>query len=237
MKNVIEELNKLPNLKIDGFKELFHDSYEYAFKDYKINSLKKGTRFVVFEEEILTVWILISGEVKALEEYYTGDRFIFKKFQAPEVFGEMEILAEMNNFIATLITETDCIFLNIPVEIYNEILKSDPEYLYKRINLILKRVIDEKKHLRAFLMLKSIDRIKIYLTNYYELHLNSESVCILRITRQQISEELGCAIKTVNRGIKQLEKENLLKIDGQRIIITADQYKKMYNSITSVIHT
>lgn len=236
MKKNLKELKKIPNLKLDNFQELFHIEYEDSLSNYKITTLKPGTRFVDFGEKISIIWILLSGQVKALEEYYSGDRYIFKKFQAPEVFGEMETMADIKEFIATLITETECTFLNVPVNIYKKILKNNPEYLYKRNNAILKRVLDEKKHLRAYLMVKSIDRIKIYFTDYYELYAKHGSTCTLKITRQQISEEIGCAIKTVNRGIKKLESEDLLKIQGQRIIITETQYKKIYESIKPFIN-
>lgn len=146
----------------------------------------------------------------------------------------MEVLADIPKFRASLITESQCVFLNIPVDHYKEFLKSNSEYLYKRTNIILKRVLDEQKHMRMFLMIKSTDRIKIYLIQHYRLYAK-DKICTLRITRQQMAEETGYAVKTVNRVIKKLEDEGLVKIEGQRIIITDDQYKKIYKNVENYV--
>lgn len=237
MKNILKELESIAGLKMEIFEELFDPAYKKYLKDYRVNNLKSGVRFVVSGEKIDKVWILLSGGVKALEEYNSGERYIFKKFQAPEVFGEMETMADMDKFNATLITDSDCIFLNIPGHIYKDILKRDLKYLYKRNNNILKRVLDEKKYLRAYLMTDSIDRLKIYLSDSCKFDEKTSPACTLKITRQQISEELGYSIQTINRGIKRLEGDSLLQVKGQRIIISQDQYKKMHESIKSLINS
>ncbi|NLY46017.1 MAG: Crp/Fnr family transcriptional regulator [Tissierella sp.] len=235
MHSILREISEIPNVKINDFEELFQEEYSEILNHCQVIKLEAGSRFIAVDEKINTVWILILGQVKALEEYSTGDIYTFKKFPAPEVFGEMEVLADIFKFRATLITESECVFINMPVEYYKEFLKSNSEYLYKRTNIILKRVLDEQKHMRMFLMIKSIDRIKIYLIQHYQLYAK-DNICILRITRQQIAEETGYAVKTVNRVIKKLEDQNLLKIEGQKIIIIETQYEKMYKSVENYVN-
>lgn len=230
MHSITKQLLKMPGVKLREFQELLgkgsHDVLDYC----KVVTVEAETRFIAVDEDISTVWILLSGQVKALEEYATGDIFIFKKFPAPEVFGEVETLADITRFRATLITETECVFLNLPVGVYQEFMKNNPQYLYRRTKVILKRSLDEKKHMRMFLMMESIDRIKIYLIQNYKLFAKDD-MCILRITRQQMAEETGYAVKTVNRAIKLLSEENLLEVRGQRIIIKETQYKEMFESV------
>lgn len=235
MHSILREISEIPNGRIDDFGELFQKEYSEILNHCQVTTLDAGARFIAVDEDIKTVWILISGQVKALEEYSTGDIYTFKKFPAPEVFGEMEVLADINKFRATLITEVESVFISMPVEYYKKFLKSNSQYLYKRTNIILKRVLDEQKHMRMFLMIKSIDRMKIYLIQQYQLYAK-EQICTLRITRQQMAEETGYAVKTVNRVIKKLEEENLLKIEGQRIIITEIQYEEMYKSVESYVN-
>ena len=235
MHSILREISEVPNVKINDFGDLFQEEYSKILDDCKVIRLEEGARFIGADEEIKTVWILLSGQVKALEEFSTGDIYTFTKFPASEVFGEMEVLADIAKFRATLITESECVFLNMPVELYKEFLKSNSEYLYKRTNIILKRVLDEQKHMRMFLMIKSIDRIKIYLVQHYKLYAK-DNICTLRITRQQMAEETGYAVKTVNRVIKKLEGQDLLKIEGQRIIITESQYKEMYKSVENYVN-
>lgn len=88
-------------------------------------------RFVTADDPVECIWILLQGKVKAKEEYPSGDVYVFRKFTAPEVFGEMEALADLATFRATLVSETKCTFLVLPVPVYVEILKSNPRYLYR----------------------------------------------------------------------------------------------------------
>ena len=53
----------------------------------------------------------------------------------------------------------------------------------------------------------------------------------MKNTRQQISDETGYSVKTVNRVIKKLKEQELLTVVGQRIVINKTQYGKMLESI------
>jgi len=235
MHEILKEILEYSDIRVDAFEELFNDDNLDLLDDCQVVTLQAGERFISSDEKIDTIWILLSGLVKALEEFSTGDVYAFTKFPAPEVFGEMEALADIPNFRATLITESKCVFITMPVDVYKNFLENNSKYLYKRTHIILKRVLDEQKHLRTFLMIKSIDRIKIYLVQNYRLYAKDD-FCILKMTRQQIAEETGYAVKTVNRVIKRLEKQGLLTVEGHRIIITKPQYEKMYESVESFVN-
>ena len=191
-------------------------------------------QFVTIQEDINTIWILLSGKVKALEEYSTGKIYIFQKFSAPEVFGEMEALSDIPYFRASLITETKCVFITVPVSVYLDFLRNHSEYLYKRTKVILKRVLDAERDNMMYLMLEGIDRIKLYFIQHYELSVKGD-ICILKITRQQIAEETGLSVRTVNRVIKKLKEQDLLKVKKQKIIITEKQYNSMVESVDEIL--
>lgn len=234
MSNILEKIRRIPNVQIQDLETLLCEEQMKMLNKSKLVILAPEQRFVVVDENIKSIWVLLSGEVKALEELYTGDIFAFNKFHAPEIFGEMELLSDIERFKATLTTHTQCAFLVIPTEYYGEFLKNNSNFLYKRTKVILKRYFEDQKRLRTFLMIKAIDRIKIYLTSQYE-HNAAHDKCVLRITRQQISEEIGYAIKTVNRTIKDLENKNLLHVEGQKIIISKEQYAEMRKSVENLI--
>lgn len=233
MHSLLKEILEIPGIKIKEFEELFDGKFTEILDTCQLVKLKEDIRFIEDDGQIDQIWLLLKGQVKALEEFSTGDIYTFSRFPAPEVFGEMEVLAGVHRFRATLITESPCVFLTLPVEAYRSFLKANSGYLYQRTNLILKRVLDEQKFMRTFFMIKSIDRIKIYLVRNYK---DEDGKCSLRITRQQIAEETGYAVKTVNRVIKKLHDDDLLRIEGQRIIIRKDQYQKMYKSVKNYIN-
>lgn len=126
MNDILKEVSKIPNLEINEFIELFHENNSEFLEKCKIVTVKPDFRFVVSGEDITKIWILLKGYVKALEEFNTGETFIFKRFPAPEVFGEMEALADIDKFRATLLTDTECVFLVLSVDQYKKILKNNP---------------------------------------------------------------------------------------------------------------
>lgn len=227
---ILEEIAKIPYVQTTDLEELFQFNSQIALDCCRIRTIEKEKRFVTSGEEISTIWILLSGEVKALEEYSTGQIYTFQKFSAPEVFGEMEALSDITKFRATLITETECVFLTLPIKIYSDFLKKNSQYLYKRTKIILKRILDERKAQRIYLMMKAIDRIKIYFIQKYPLK-SDQGISIFKLTRHQLSEETGYSIKTINRVIKQLKEENLLHLEGHKIIMTEKQYQNMTKSV------
>lgn len=232
---ILKEISSLPNNKTKYFDELFQDNSTIYLEHCSLVTASKGKKIIATMEDINKIWILISGKVKALEELATGEIYIFQKFSAPEVFGEMETFAGINKFKASVIAETDCTFITIPVFDYIQFMKEHSNYLFKRTQAILKRTLNEGKNNRIYLMLKSIERIKMYFIEHYKIN-EKEKVCILNNTRQQISDETGYSIKTINRGIKKLIEEQYIKVIGQKIYITEKQYQDMVNDIDAKLY-
>lgn len=234
MHKLIEKLMGNKNITFSELGELCSPYFFRALDYSTIAELKRGTQFITLNEDIEYVWILLDGEVRALQEYASGDILSFRVFKAEEVFGEMEALGEIPQFRASLVTKTDCVFLKVPVSAYIDFMKHNSEYLYKRTKLILNRELDDHRSMRTFLMIRSLDRLKIYLVHSYEMFCK-EDVCYLKITRKQMHEETGYSIRTINRSIKQLSEEGYLEVEGQRLKITRHQYQRMFDDIEKII--
>lgn len=234
MSDILKKLKNITTIQMEDLAELFCQEEKEILDKGKVLTLAPDQRFILVDEEIEFVWILLSGHVKGLEELYTGDIFAFNKFYAPEIFGEMEILSGIDCFKATLTTETACVFLLLPTGDYKEFLENNSKFLYKRTRIIMKRYFEDQKRLRTFLMIKAIDRIKIYLCSQYKYNCKGGR-CTLRIPRQQIAEEIGYAVKTVNRTMKELENQDFLCIEGQKIMIDQEQYEKMRKTIENLV--
>lgn len=232
---ILEELAKVQNAKKEFFQELFQEAPQELLDRCSIVTIKKDVRFVASRENVNKIWVLLSGTVKALEEYISGDVYIFTRFNAPEVFGEMEAVAEIPSFRASLIAETDCVFVTVPVSVYLQHLRNNSKVLYKRTQSMVKHVLDQERDNRIYLMLNGMDRLKLYFIQHYKLN-KEKNICILASTRQQIADETGYSVKTVNRTIKKLEEENLLKIAGQKLLITEEQYLFMLKSIDEKVN-
>ncbi len=212
------------------FEQTFKNASRVFFDNCNVVTLQEGTKFVTAEENIDTIWILLLGQVKVIEEYITGEEYIFTRFDALEVFGEIEGIAGVEKFRASLITETDCVFVTVPLLIYLHLLKKNNEILYERTHCILKYVLEEGKNNRKYLKMSAVDRVKLYLIQHYDSE-NADGRSIFKITRQQIANETRYSVKTINRVIKKLRDHGLLEISGQKLLMTESQYICLLKSL------
>ena len=96
--------------------------------------------------------------------------------------------------------------------------------------------------------LDATDRIKVYFIKqyrqYYQVNNNKNNknneknkrddkrkTYTFRATRQQIADETGYSVKTVNRTIKKLVQEGLISMVGQKFQISKEQYSDLTDSI------
>lgn len=227
---ILDQVAKLLPEPRTYFEYLFQNNSYTFLKTCKIITIKADERFVSTGEKVDKIWICLSGVVKAMEEFESGETYIFTSFSAPEIFGEMEALAEIPKFRASLVAVTECVFIAGSVEAYLSWLKGDANILYERTQKLLKHFMDEARNNRAYLLLDGMERIKLYFVERCG-HDQEDGIWVLKNTRQQISDETGYSVKTVNRVIKKLSQQELLAVIGQRIMITDSQYKKMLESI------
>lgn len=231
---ILDEIAKLePELK-KYFKQLFQSAPQEFLNTCSIITVKKNKRFITTGEDLNKVWICLSGTVNVMEEFTTGDTYIFTRFSAPIIFGEMEALAKISTFRATLVTVTDSIFIVGSAPEYINWLKKDAQLLYKRTHDILRCFMDEGRDTRTYLLLSGIERIKLYFIQQYELT-GKDEMCVLTNTRQQIADETGYSLKTVNRVIGKLKTQGLITINGHKILVNKQQYNDMLESIDEKI--
>lgn len=230
---ILEQIKRFPNADTEFLEDLFQDELDKFMDEGAVVQVKAGTRFITAREAITKVWILIAGDVNVLEEYRTGIVYIFQENRTPSVFGEMELIADLDFFMASLIAKTECLLVTLPVKSYRDYLKNKPLLLFKRAQINLKVLLEGEHENRIYLQLQSIDRMKLYFIKHYEVK-GAEAVCILRVTHQQIADETGYSVKTVFRSVNKLKVQGYLSVQGQKIRIEEEQYNKMLSSIQEI---
>lgn len=223
--NTEEQQEYLNNL----FHGFFHEISDYV----SVVNVRAGKRFVTQHDKIDGIYILIQGKVHVLEEYRNGDIHIFQENHVPSIFGEMESIAKVEYFLASLIAKTDCILYVVPIDIYLEFLKRHPIILWERSQWNMSLLLKSGRENRLALQLKSVDRMKLYLIKKYKKE-DGQEVYTLSMTKQQIADEVAYSMKTVIRALKILEGDGYLKQVGHKITISETQYNKILKSLEQV---
>ncbi len=181
---------------------------------------------IVFKgEEADHVYILLEGQVRVSNEFASGHRYSFAEYAAPSFIGEYEILAGQPFYATTNEAITPCTVLSLQAESFIHWIQNDAS-----LGLLLARLIAEKSYPTSnengrFKFLPGIQKLQDYLLRRYEP--DNNRLFLLREDRQQIADEIGTSIKTVNRAVAKLKADGLIGLQHGKITLTAEQKSKL----------
>lgn len=175
-----------------------------------------------------SVYLLISGEVRIMNELPQGTVYSFAKLYAPAMLGEYEVLGNFAYYRATVVCETDCTFVYLTKNDFLAWMKKSHEAIFKLAVQIVKKNASQVSRDRAFLFTTGESRLAYHLAQYYE-NKAEQGVCELSIPRRQLADEIGFCVKTIDRCIGKFKSLGMLGRRGMKITINAEQYRSLRN--------
>ena len=227
----MDVFKELPLKKQVYMEMLFQNCTEEVKYYMSMAEVQENQTLIEAGERCSNIYIILSGKVTGIEWPMTGRPYFFKDYGPGDFFGEIEYFADLLNYRISVVTVTRCRVLIIPVKYYMEWLQSDAEALYLRTKENMRRLISQTADARKYLFIESRERLMMHLIRKYEQKLPLKKVLELRQSREQLSEEIGFSVKTLNRNIKKLEKEELICLQKWKIIITEAGYLKMKQQV------
>lgn len=210
--------------------DLFRNCPETLLDSAYMIRVAAGKNIMKAQEPCDKVYILLEGIAQGVDEQTVGRIFPFFEFRPPEIIGDFEIFAEIPCYRASIYAVETCRLLVIHRKQYLEWMQKDVNALFIRTKILMKQMADQSQQNRRYYFLQGIDRLILYLVGSYE-KIPDRTGCRIRKTRNEISSELGCSLKTLNRSIKKLHDDGLIQLVSGKIYVTADQYEKLRASI------
>ncbi|MDD3139923.1 MAG: cyclic nucleotide-binding domain-containing protein [Lachnospiraceae bacterium] len=201
---VLEATDKIPDKEKQYINQLFQNAPLWIFDHISVQKYKKNETFISEDDPVCKVFILLSGDVKAIDHRIFGIEYDYMRFHPIKLFGSMEILLEIKNYKTTLCTMSDCTFLVMNATRFKEWIENDIHAMKMEIKSIGSYLLDQGRRERTFLFLNGIDRLYMVFINNYEQLLLENKKCVLSYTRQELSDCSGLSIKTINRAIKKI---------------------------------
>lgn len=226
MNKILEVINQLEGKSKLVLSELFQNAPVWLLESAKISELAKNEIFIREKDPVNKVYILTKGEVKASDLRVFGIVYDFCQYEAIEILGGMELYLDGDTYRTTLITKTPCQFIVLDKDIFKKWMLQDNNALWMHSQTVVRYLLEETRKERAFLFLQGIDRVYLLFEHLYEQNAE-DNRCIMKLTRQQISDETGLSIKTINRALKQMMDDGHVMVKGSRISITQSQYEEM----------
>lgn len=189
-----------------------------------LKSYPENHTLISTDDSCSHVYILLKGRLQAIEERIADGPYNFTELSAIEIVGDFELFTRLSNRMITLTTLEPSLCLILPSTDYLDWIRSDANALFMRIQMIIHQMTSQAQFERQNLFLDNKTRFLHYL--YGECLKQPESAFPLQIrhTRQEISGNLGCSVRTINRIVLGLQNGGILSLEHGKIKITARQY-------------
>ena len=206
----------------------------WLLEAFNIVNYEENTAFIRENQDVEYVYILVKGVVKAIDYRVLGVSYDYMWMEAVKTFGPMEILLGLDKFTTTLTTVTPCTMLVISKKQFEKWMKGDLNALLMESKMMVSYLLEQGRRERIFLFMEGTDRVAYLFCQMYEDN-QKDGVCTIRFTRQELSDCSGLSVKTINRSIAKLVEDNYIGRDGNKIIITQEQYSRMKKFIAQKV--
>lgn len=221
-----EAAAKLPAGKREELLRLLENLPPETEEKTRILRLGKGEILVRMQDAATHVYLLLEGEIKVMNQQPSGAVYAFADFTPPSLFGEFEAFADCPTYRGTLTCVTRCTLGVMTCEEYLTWMKSDPKALFERTRKITRQLVEQAGAERSFLFYSGTDRLIAYLCGVCKTP-EADGSYRVSVTRQQIADETGFSVKTIQRGLGTLRERGLVDFEGRKLKITTNQHHRL----------
>jgi len=192
----------------------------------KVVNFKKDN-VVFYKGDVTThVYLVVSGELAVQSSHANGNIYLISYLSAGSFLGDLEVISEELINATTLVAQTDCILLKFSASDFLNALTLDNDFLLLVSKKLAQKMYKECNRLGESLYKKGVDKLLIYLVKAYREN-ETENALIVVKTRQIIADEIGINVKTINRSVKYLLKQNSIELVKGKICIKKRHYQSM----------
>ena len=162
--NVWKYLNKESHMYLEKF---LKNAPMWLLEEFHEVNISKDTEFVSENDPANTVYILLTGVVKATDIRVFPVVYDFIRFYPIEIFGAMEFLLREDTYRTTLITVTNCKFLKLSIEQFSKWVLNDINAMKMFTEAMTRYLLDQCRKERLYLFLQGEERVLLFLSDIY----------------------------------------------------------------------
>lgn len=177
------------------------------------------------------VGILLKGSFRAVNEFENGNLFMIETNDPISFTGEVAHLSGYGVTSVTLETVTECRIAFLPVKVFDRWLDSDIRLLRYVSERIANKLYVTSYH-RGERMFYSTKYVLLkYLLDEYDNAKRQNPMVVIRKTRQQMCEEIGMSVNSINRLLTSFRQENLIEMNHGKIAMDPEQHRSAQEAL------
>lgn len=229
--NVWKYLNKESHMYLEKF---LKNAPMWLLEEFHEVNISKDTEFVSENDPANTVYILLTGIVKATDIRVFPVVYDFIRFYPIEIFGAMEFLLREETYRTTLITVTNCKFLKLSREQFSKWVLNDINAMKMFTEAMTRYLLEQCRKERLYLFLQGEERVLLFLSDIYEKNGSTDEI-VINISRNDLAKGTALSVRTVNRTIKELIKEGFLVKKGRKLILPFEKYQEIKKKLSDKV--
>lgn len=220
------DCNKL--LKVNPEIEKYINNIPENIRD-KFSLITYSPNTIIHQKDtyIKSLGIVLKGSIKVISEFENGSVYMIERNDAICFIGEVTLLSGNEKSSVAIECVTECVVAYISKDDFNYWVNNDNNFLK-----ILCTDISRKLYLASYdkgeyiFYPSKYTLLKFIKKTAHKMGIeNSDNIKITK-TRQEISEEIGITLKTLNRTISGLRDEKVIDIEKGKIKVSREQYEK-----------
>lgn len=180
-----------------------------------LRSFKKGTLIITEGELGDTLFVVVSGRVKAYSMDDRGREVTFGSYGPGEYLGEMSLDGGPRS--ANVITLEPTICALVYRLALTQHFAAHPDFAFELLTKVISRARAATQTVRDLALLDVYGRVARLLESLAVLQTDGSRVITERLTHADIASRAGCSREMVSRLIKDLEKGEYLTMQGHAI--------------------
>lgn len=194
---------------------------------YTIRTYPPGT-IIHQKDEVLNVFgIVCKGYHRVINEFENGNVFMIERNDPIDFVGEVTILAGKEKTSVTIETLTECTVLYFSRKDFEWWISRDIHFLGLVSSKVAYKLYRSSYNRGRRLFYPPQHLLMVYLTQFVEEQRQDKKTGIIPRTRQELYEETGISIKTLNRTIQKMKADGMIGICRGKISLTEEQYEEM----------
>ncbi len=182
----------------------------------------KDTRLFGQGDRGESLFLVLSGRVKAVLLAEDGRELILAIFGPGEIFGEMALFDPDERRTATVVTVETTTLLTLSGKEFMAMLGDHPAIAQSLLRTLTQRLKESSSRIANLIFLDTYSRVGTYLVKMGEQQgrrLADGSLVLTRPPQQDIAEYIGSSRETVSRALKELEHQGLIRVIGKKVIL------------------
>ena len=178
------------------------------------------------------IYLITAGRLRVSNEFESGQRYTFASLAVPDIIGDLEVLAGQECFAATNEAVTECQVLSMTAETFLHWMRTDNDFAVAVARLLAAKMYPTSNEAGRVKFQPSQERFEEYLAK--RLGDIETDLFILHTSRQQIADDIGTSVKTVNRCVTKMRDDGDLSLLHGKITLNRQQQDRLRSLLTTV---